>query len=86
MRSYMNTGKFFQKMKKKPALQAVLDNIENYDTEKIDALSGPHFPQWIKDELHELVKRSGNTADEVAEDIARQMNEYALAQMKNLNK
>lgn len=73
MRSFYNPGKFFQKMKKKPALQAVLDNIENYDDEKIKALAGTHFPQWIKDELLELKKRNGKTAESTAQSIADQM-------------
>ena len=60
-------------MKKKPALQAVIDNIQDYSDEDIDNLSGPHFPQWIKDQLKELTKRGGRTADDVAEEIARKM-------------
>jgi len=75
MRSYLSTGKFFQKMKKKPPVQMVLDHIENYTDADIDALEGSHFPQWIKDELKELAKRGGKTADNVAEEIARQMTE-----------
>lgn len=73
MRSFYNPGKFFQKMKKKPALQAVLDNIENYDEQNIKALSGTHFPQWIKDELLELKKRNGKTSEDTAQLIADQM-------------
>lgn len=73
MRSYLNPDKFFSKMKKKPALQAVLDNIENYTDEDIDNLSGSHFPQWIKDQLKERTKRGGKTADDIAEEIAAKM-------------
>lgn len=69
----MNPDKFFKKMKKKPELQAVLDNIEKYSEADIDALEGPHFPQWIKDQLKELVNRGGRTADEIAEEIAAKM-------------
>lgn len=69
----MSTGKFFQKMKKKPALQAVLDSISEYSEEDINRLSGSHFPQWIKDELKELCKRGGTTADAEAERIAELM-------------
>lgn len=68
-------------MKKKPALQAVLDDIGNFSEERIEALSGPHFPRWIKDELLELRKRNGRYADDVAIDIAAQMNEYAKKQL-----
>jgi len=69
----MNPGKFFQKMKKKPELQAVLDSIDEYSEEDIDNLIGTHFPQWIKDELKELCKRKGTTADAEAERIAELM-------------
>jgi hypothetical protein len=65
----MSKAKFFQKMKKKPAQQEVLDNIEKYSDEDIDNLTGPHFPQWIKDELKELNKRGGTTAEAEAERI-----------------
>lgn len=60
-------------MKKKPALQAVLDDIVNYTDNDINALTGSHFPQWIKDQLIELRKRNGKTSDDAAEDIAAQM-------------
>ena len=73
MRSYLNPDKFFQKMKKKPEVQIVLDNINSYTDEQIDNLAGPHFPQWIKDQLKELIKRDGKTADEVAAEIAEKM-------------
>lgn len=73
MRSYMSTGKFFKKMKKKPELQQVLDNISNYTNDDIDALTGTHFPLWIKVELKELTKRGGTNADDEAERIAAMM-------------
>jgi len=73
MRSYHNPDKFFQKMKKKPELQAVLDKISDYSDEDIDKLSGPHFPQWIKDQLKKLNKRNGKTAEDVANEVARKM-------------
>lgn len=73
MRSFYNSDKFFKKMKKKPELQAVLDNIANYTDEDIDILTTPHFPQWIKDELKKLNKRGGKTSEEIAEEIAAKM-------------
>lgn len=73
MRSYMNPDKFFKKMKKKPALQAVLDNIDNYSDEDINNLTGTHFPTWIKEQLLELRKRGGKTAEDEAERIAALM-------------
>ena len=69
----MSTGKFFQKMKKKPELQAVLDSITEYSEEDIDNLTGSHFPQWIKDELKELCMRGGTTAEAEAVRIAALM-------------
>jgi hypothetical protein len=73
MRSFYNPDKFFKKMKKKPELQAVLDNIQLYTDDDIDNLSGSHFPQWIKDQLKELTKRGGKTAEDEAERIAALM-------------
>lgn len=73
MRSYLNPDKFFQKMKKKPALQAVINHISLYSEEQLDNLTGTHFPQWIKDQLKELKKRNGRTADDVANEIAEKM-------------
>ncbi len=69
----MNPDKFFKKMKKKPALQAVLDNIENYSDDDINNLSGTHFPQCIKEQLIKLRKRGGKTAEDEAERIAAMM-------------
>lgn len=73
MRSYMSQDKFFQKMKKKPELQSVLDRITMYSDNDIDNLSGPHFPLWIKEQLKELRKRNGRTAEDVANEIAQKM-------------
>jgi len=73
MRSYLNKDTFFKKMKKKPELQAVLDNIHNFSDEQINALTGSHFPQWIKDQLKELRKRNGSTSNDEAERIAALM-------------
>jgi hypothetical protein len=70
MRSYHNKDTFFKKMKKKPELQAVLDTIDKYSEEDIDNLTGTHFPQWIRDQLKELRKCGGTTADAEAERIA----------------
>lgn len=70
----MNPDVFFKKMKKKPALQLVLDTISDYTDSDIDNLTGPHFPQWIKDQLKELNKRGGKTSSDIAEEIAAQMN------------
>ena len=60
-------------MKKKPAVQEVLDNIQNYSNEQIENLSGTHFPVWIKEQLIELKKRNGKSAEDEAERIAAMM-------------
>lgn len=73
MRSFYNPDKFFKKMKKKPAVQEVLDNIQNYSNEQIENLSGTHFPLWIKEQLLELKKRNGSCADDEAQRIAAMM-------------
>ena len=73
MRSFYNTDKFFQKMKKKPALQQVLDNLTQYSADDIEALTGSHFPRWIKDQLLELRKRNGKTSEDIANEIAEKM-------------
>lgn len=73
MRSYLSPDKFFKKMKKKPPVQNILDNISEYNDADIDALAGSHFPQWIKDQLKELRKRNGKTSDDAAYEIAQQM-------------
>ena len=73
MRSYHNPDTFFKKMKKKPALQTVLDSISEYSDQDIDNLTGSHFPQWIRDQLKKLNKRGGKTSDEIAQEIADKM-------------
>lgn len=73
MRSYLSQAKFFQKMKKKPALQAVLDNLDDYTAEQIENLTGTHFPAWIKEQLIELKKRGGTNSDDEAQRIAAMM-------------
>lgn len=73
MRSYLSKDKFFKKMKKKPELQSVIDDISRYSDDDIDALTGTHFPQWIKDQLKTINKRGGKTAEDIANDIAEKM-------------
>lgn len=72
-----NKDAFFNKMKKKPAVQAVLDDFDNYTAEQLENLKGSHFPQWIRDAL--VRKKRGESSNQVlsrAEAIAVQMNEY----------
>jgi len=72
-----NKDSFFDKMKKKPDVQAVLDNLDNYTVDQLSNLQGSHFPQWIRDAL--IRKKEGMTKSDVlsrAESIAERMNEY----------
>ena len=65
---------FFDKMKKKPDVQAVLDNLNDYTVEQINNLAGSHFPQWIRDAL--VRKKEGRSRGDVqarAEAIAAKM-------------
>ncbi len=65
---------FFDKMKKKPDVQVVLDNLDDYTVDQISNLSGSHFPQWIRDAL--VRKKEGRSRGNVqarAEAIAAKM-------------
>ena len=73
-----NRDSFFNKMKKKPEVQAVLDNLDNYTVEQLANLEGSHFPQWIRDAL--IKKKESATNGDIlarAEAIAEQMNKHA---------
>jgi len=72
-----NKDSFFAKMKKKPDVQAVLDNLDNYTVEQLAELQGSHFPQWIRDALVRC--KAGMTKGDImsrAEEIAAQMNQF----------
>lgn len=73
MRSYKSPENFFNKMKKKPAVQAVLDNIDEYSIEDLENLRGSHFPKWIRQVLVKRKKRNGKTPEQTALDIANKM-------------
>lgn len=75
MRSYLNKDKFFDKMKKKPAVQEVLDNIDKYSIVEIEQLNSSHFPQWVRDAL--VRKKQGQAQGDIearAYEIAQRMN------------
>lgn len=72
---------FFNKMKKKPDVQLVLDNLDNYTVEQLANLEGSHFPQWIRDAL--IRKKERMTKSDIqarAEEIAAKM--IAASQIK----
>ena len=76
-----NKDSFFDKMKKKPDVQAVLNNLDNYTVEQLSNLSGSHFPQWVRDALvRKKEGRSRGDIDARVEEIARKM--IAASQIK----
>lgn len=80
MRSNKSKSEFFRKMKKKPAVQEVIDNLDKYSKEDIFSLRGSVFPKWIRNELVNLKEESkkykerGNkTAGQLAKELAEKM-------------
>lgn len=71
MRSRISPDKFFEKMKKKPALQKILEFINDYSIEDIEQLNQP---KWIREQLVKI-KNSTTEGDILlsAEEIADQM-------------
>lgn len=75
MRSYKSKENFFKKMKKKPAIMNVVNNIDNYSVEDLQNLKGNQFPKWIREVLVKYKNRGGKTAEEMAEMFAAIMRE-----------
>lgn len=75
MRSYKRKDQFFSKMKKKPAVQAVLDNIDAYSEEDLLSLRGNQFPKWIREELVKYKNRDGKSPELMAQIFAAKMRE-----------
>lgn len=73
MRSYKSPEQFFQKMKKKPAVQNVIDNIDDYSIEDLENLKGNQFPKWVRKVLVKYKNRDGLTAEQVAIKVANEM-------------
>lgn len=71
MRSQLSKSEFFQKMKKKPALQAILNNLDNHSIEELENIKGQ--PLWVRQQLVELKKRDGIDSVTSAEEIANMM-------------
>ncbi len=62
---------FFRKMKKKPALQAIIDNLDAYTEEQLSKVGGQ--PLWIRQCLVNLKQNNGEfalTRDEIADAMA----------------
>ena len=67
MRSNISPSEFFQKIKKKPALQAILDDLDNYSIEELEQVKGQ--PLWIRQQLIKLKENNGDpeiSAEEMA--------------------
>lgn len=75
MRSGLSQLEFFNKMKKKPALQAILDNFDNHTADELRDIKGQ--PLWIRNVLVDLKTRNFNgeiqTATMNAEKNANEM-------------
>ena len=72
---------FFDKMKKKPDVQAVLDDLDNYTVEQLLNLEGTHFPQWVRDAL--VRKKEKTTKSDVlarVQEIADKMSSASEVQ------
>jgi hypothetical protein len=77
-----NKDSFFDKMKKKPDVRLVLDNLDNYTVEQLSTLSGTHFPQWVRDAL--VRKKEGRSKGDIearVAEIARKMAEASGEQV-----
>lgn len=71
---------FFQRMKKKPPLQAILDDLENMSMEDIDACGQA---LWIRQHLHTMKREADPCFDETIEDIANQMMNVTFTENKD---
>ena len=63
MRSNLSQEEFFQRMQKKPALQAILDHLEQYTVKELDTIHGQ--PLWIR---QILVKMKSGLFDPATEE------------------
>lgn len=78
MRSDKSPENFFSKMKKKPAVQKVIDNIDDYSIEELENLKGSQFPKWIRKVLIKYKHRNGKTSEEMATNFAIRMTKASL--------
>lgn len=60
-------------MKKKPAVQKVIDNIDDYSIEDLENLKGNQFPKWVRKVLVKYKNRNGLTAEQMAIKVANEM-------------
>ena len=71
MRTDKNPDIFFNKMKKKPALQKILDNLDDYTAEELENVKGQ--PLWIRQQLVKLKNNDGRDSSVTAEELADMM-------------
>jgi len=83
MRSYKSPENYFKKMKKKPAVQAVIDNIDDYSIEDLENLKGNQFPKWVRKVLVKYKNRDGLTAEDMAIKFANEMTAKQLKDVDN---
>lgn len=62
MRSGKPPREFFDAMKKKPALQAILDSFDEYTVEQLEYVEGQ--PLWIRKVLVEMKEEEGQPKDD----------------------
>jgi len=76
MRTNKPPREFFSKMKKKPALQKILDTLDDYTVEELESINGQ--PLWIRQQLIELKTRGDVNVDVTAEQFADMMPVYKM--------
>lgn len=70
-RSNLPPHVFFEKMNKKPVLQAILDNIDNYTIEELETIKGQ--PLWIRKQLVRIKKEKEMPTEETPDYLAEQL-------------
>lgn len=73
MRSYKSPENYFSKMKKKPEVQKIIDNIDDYSIEDLENMKGNQFPKWVRKVLVKYKNRDGLTAEQMAIKFANEM-------------
>lgn len=81
MRSTLSPSEFFTKMKKKPALQKILDNLDDYTLEELENIKGQ--PLWIRKELIKIKEHGMVDWDALNEAEAKAQKELEQAENRN---
>lgn len=74
MRSGMNQDEFFFRMKKKPNLQSIIDNLENFS---VDQLNNVDQPLWIREQLMKMKFGKDFKSKKVAAERAASLMQHA---------